>query len=172
MPRLIKSADKLYEKHKNLIYKLIHNYAKDGYADFEDLESLSNEVFTKCFYKWNPGKASFSTLLYTSLSNKFRSELAKGETRLRNEGQFAYMTEEAIEDLDGKKWLMGFLQAIDSDARQVVTKLFRHETELRKNPLTEKETRDKVRGMLLKKPDWTKARVTRAFKGLKAVLGA
>jgi RNA polymerase sigma factor (sigma-70 family) len=162
MARLLKSADDLYEKHKKLIYNLVHQYARDGYADFQDLESLSNEVFAKCFRKWNPNKGAFSTLLYTALSNAFRSELKKGETRARNEGQFAHtIVEETTEDLDGKEWLMGFLQIIDNDARQVIAKLFRHETEPRKNPLTKKETRDKVRGMLLKKPDWRRRYGTR-----------
>ena len=177
MPRLIKSADELYQKHKKLIHKLIHSHAKDGYADFEDLESLSNEVFTKCFRRWDPSKGAFITLLYTALSNAFCSELKKGETRIRNEGIAARLFEDPkgrlfkdTNETNSKEWLIGFLQAIDNDARQVVAKLFRHEIEPRKNPLTEKETRDKVRGMLLKKSDWTKARATRAFRELKAAL--
>jgi DNA-directed RNA polymerase specialized sigma24 family protein len=171
MPRQIKSPDDLYEKHRRMIYKLIHQYAKGGMVDFGDLESWSNEVFAKCYKKWDPRKGAFSTLLYRSLCNAFASELKKGRTRAAYEGDYAHAkVEEAAEDLNGTEWLIEFLRAVDEDARQVVAKLFRHEAQARKRPVSAKDTRDVVKKMLSRMPGWTAARATRAIRELKAAL--
>lgn len=171
MPRLLKSADELYDKHKRLIYKCIHQYAKDGYADFEDLESLSNEVFARCFRKWKPTEGKFSTLLHTALSNAFKSELAKGKCRLRNETE-AFSLLRTDEEIDSTEWLMGFLRVIDKDARQIVAKLFSQEARTRKAPISKKETKDMIRTDITRRTDWTKARVKRAFQNIKVALQA
>lgn len=168
MARLIQSADELYYKHKKLIYKLIHRYAKDGCADFEDLESLSNEVFTRCFRKWEPSKGAFITLLYTALSNAFRAELKIGENRARHHNDIGLFLNET-KSTDSLKWLVGFLETIDHNARQVIGKLLFDETKTRKTPLSKAQTKGALMTVMVNK-DWTKAKVKQAFKDIKEAL--
>jgi DNA-directed RNA polymerase specialized sigma24 family protein len=167
MPRQIKSPDDLYEKHRLMIYRLIHRYERDGYADFGDLESLSNEVFARCLRRWRPGRGAFSTLLYTALSNAFRSELKKGENRLRGDAEWLYLSRD-VETTDGREWLSDFMKGIDGDARRIVAKLLRMSVE----PDSELASPGKAESAVIERilAD-QRERITKAFSDVRTALG-
>lgn len=172
MARLLETADALYEKHRNQIYSLIHKFARDGVADFEDLESLSNEVFTKCLNKWEPERGAFSTLLHVALFNAFRSELKKGKCRNKYEEQAAIEFDTTCQQTSGLVWLRDFLLAVDGDARKVISSILLNEIVPIKGKLNQADTKRTVIKTLSKKPSWTKARVARAFGDIKSALRA
>jgi hypothetical protein len=171
MPRQINSPDELYHKHKRMIYQLIHHYAKDGHAAFDELESASNEVFTICFRKWDPSKGKFSTLLYHALTNKFKKELKKGEVRLRNDGEIVYRARE-FETIDKGEWLMDILHILDEDARAVVARLLKLEATPSKKVMTAKEIREQLKKSLLRKTSWNNNKIKLAFRNIRAALKA
>lgn len=63
-------TEKLWNQYYNLIYKMCRKYQHINWMfDIDDLLSESYICLKQCYEMYDPGRGSFSTLLFTSLNN-------------------------------------------------------------------------------------------------------
>lgn len=70
------TVEQLYKDHVQMIKDRAYRWQKPGVigSEFQDLFSIGNEVFLKCYDKWDCERGEFGTFLYTSLQTAFYDE--------------------------------------------------------------------------------------------------
>ena len=115
----VNNASKLHKMLDKILFKL-----KFVDVDIEDFYSLANEIFVDVIKRYN-GKQDFDGVLYSCLTNKFKTEMTRRNRQKRQADKMALSLEEKVGN-DDKNVTIGELIA---DKNTVESEIFKEKKE-------------------------------------------